>query len=282
MHVVNAPTREVKYVLPAQRCGCRREAERELIITAPDEVYVQRRREWPRPTNGTREGINKYAQPEPPLDQIVEHLVRKVQREGEGRVALVEDVLDFVTNNVKYQLNPEGYRVRYPIETLVDQRGHCLDSCLLAATLLSLAGVPTGILQIFEKKPGHAMLGINLAPGEYLPVHLVHSRGVRSEMVNHRFGDYVEERRMKKTNGYPRTFTVPLGNQQSVQYKIDDPRILDGFPAIRHEGRVYVLAEMTTKDWRIPRYSFKNGSQFDTIDQPTITTGFNRSLVYPT
>ncbi len=282
MQAAQYPKQEVAYTLPSQHCGCRRKNKRELGITVPKEVYVKRRQERQRPKHGTKEGINQYATPDPPLEKIVDHLVQKVRGEDEGRIALVQDVLDFVTSNVKYQLNSEGYRVRYPIETLADQRGHCLDSCLLAATLLSLAGVDAGILHIFEKVPGHAMLGINLVPGEYLPVHVAHNRYAWEGKANQAFENYVDERRKKKTNSYPRTFTVQLGEQRSVKYTIDDPRILDGFPAIWYKGRTYVIIEMTTKDWRIPRYAFINGSRFDILDRPAMTTGFNRSRVLPT
>lgn len=260
--------RRVEYTLPGQPCGCRKKYDRILTIPVPREAYLKRAHQEARPTNTTYVGMRQYARPDPPLDLVVNHLLKKVLKEeksdgGNCRLAFVEDVLDFVAHNVEYQRSaPNGYRVRFPVETLVEKQGHCLDSCLLTATMLALGGVATGILEVEGKSEHHVMLGVHCSSRDALPVHLVKSGSPHSGVANRAFERYVRERQRRKGGEYLPVLKVKLDERLWLEYDIDDQRLLNGFPTVQWAGDEYAVIEMTYKNWRMPNYlpTFREGA----------------------
>ena len=237
---------------------------RKFTIEVPGKVYFSRAHERQRPAD-----YKDYLQPDPPLERIVE----QIQRGAQTRIGTIEQILDFVTANVQYDSAKrevdKGY-TNYPIETLVTKKGVCRDSALLTVILLQLAGVDAGMFIIRESEPGHAMVGVRLYPGEFLPVHAYSSDGkTQTPALNQAFNAYVrqrfEARKKGKVSPPPTKLFLPVAvyaGHTGVEVTLSDPRLAQGHPAIIYEGKPYVIINVTNSSWRIPKYIFGKGHEF--------------------
>ncbi len=108
------------------------------------------------------QGYRGYIQPDAPLNTVA----RLLKEYSSSRTGMIASVFNFVTKNIEYDC-PEPYRIRYPIETLVERKGHCLDKVLLGTTLLRLASVDSCVMT----QDDHAVIGVSLNPGERLRRH---------------------------------------------------------------------------------------------------------------
>ncbi len=92
----------------------------------------------------------------------VRDLAKRLSRLGKpfGSYDEVSLALAFVQQIVTYTREVGEYP-RYPVETLVDEKGDCEDYSILAASILHCMGYQAALMYV----PGHAALGVAGAPG---------------------------------------------------------------------------------------------------------------------
>ncbi|HLC52701.1 MAG TPA: hypothetical protein VJI98_05645 [Candidatus Nanoarchaeia archaeon] len=119
--------------------------------------YRRRTRLFPNSNDNFRKFVT-------PTENIIKDIVRDIIIGNiESRLDYAQLVMDFV-NRIPYQDRKEEY-TKYPVETLCEFGGNCVDMSVLGATMLSLGGIETCFIDF----PDHLALGVNIpTKGEYV------------------------------------------------------------------------------------------------------------------
>jgi len=94
------------------------------------------------------------------LSQLAKTLKVDADELGYKGCKFAEYLTAFVQQNINYTKDPynNGFDYpRFPIETLVDEKGDCEDSAILLVTLLKFFGYDAVLIQV----PGHMAVGIS-------------------------------------------------------------------------------------------------------------------------
>lgn len=141
------------------------------------------------------------------LAAVAAELQAMAARAGYGPQRTVEMVIAFV-QNMEYVTDEasKGARQypRYPLETLMEGRGDCEDTCILLASLLQPMGYGS-VLILIEGDPGHMALGLKGRdlPGVYYPYGGARYYYVETTGPGWRVGDIPPEYRNRQVRLLP-------------------------------------------------------------------------------
>lgn len=182
----NAPKRYT-WVFPARKVPSRQRASRFFVRLSVNKARYVEYRQRPRELNPCR--FDTYLTPSLPEIQI---LAEKLLGLGKARGYQAYDqlclTLAFVQQSIRYA--PDGFSrdkqlleyPKYPIETLMEQKGDCEDQAILAASLLNCMGYEVALLIL----PTHVALGIagfNHLRGSYVIDPITRTRYFYTEMT---------------------------------------------------------------------------------------------------
>ena len=101
---------------------------------------------------------------DPHDDRELASLIEKLEKTAQAANLNVWEKLNLIAafvQSISYVPEREEY-ARYPLETLIDQKGDCEDSAILTAAVVQQMGYPVVLLVFLEEK--HIAVGISVSP----------------------------------------------------------------------------------------------------------------------
>lgn len=138
---------------------------KEWIFSIPTKTYIAYKAK-PRSLNNNNENYCRYVTPK---ETSIFDLTTKIAegylgpRWRDRKIDLAELIVDFV-HQIPYQDREVDY-VKYPVETLCEYGGNCIDLSVLGATMLEISGIES----CFIGTEDHLFLGVDVkSNGHYI------------------------------------------------------------------------------------------------------------------